>query len=658
LHTHDESSSDEAVAEVVAPGPAGAYGFELAASAPGRPSAAAVLALQRAAGNRATAGVMRQFFPNKGNTPAAQTGPPPRLSADVAFDEIRDRLSVSIDKEQSAKSAFTTLWGVSPPEDRARLVQRLDAAGLMEVLIERLPSSDVRSGTFVGLLALRGVEKNTGLAKKLLTRGWLDWEVTDHDAESAAALLDAVPEEDRKVLYEGWMGKELKENLPGTEDYEPAIGREILEGAILGDFDETPTLWSSISQAAVGFIPYAGQVADMRDTVAALRTLEKANWVDGWAWAQLVLTLIGWVPGLGDIIKGVGKAVLKWVRKGGKTLVSVVLKKVFKGIIEPGLKAVLEPLLKKWIPEVRRLVKEFMERYSRKAAEAAESGGKVDPPPVQGAAPSAAQQTAKGAAKALDEAAEKSLERSVKGGSKAVGDVLDELIDGVREALKGFADKAFKKQGGLDPASYPWPGIEGDWLVIYGKGSTVRLVRVRISAVKEFAVKQTEKLLELTAERADKLEKARNAATEALEHLIRKGAIDITEEIGERVAVMLVKKEFGQGVKQIYRGTGKGVVDLVFEDGKRIIVCEAKGGTARLGFREVGPGVKAQQGTLTYLDDIISNMKKSGDPEAVKIAKQLAEARKDDLVTYVISKTGKLDDRGDSLAAVLSWIRQ
>ena len=641
------------MAEVVAPGPAGT-GFELAASAPGRPSAAAVLALQRAAGNRATAGVMRQLFPNKANTPSAQTGPPPRLSADVAYDEIRGLLSVSIDKEQSAKSAFTTLWGVAPVEDRTRLIHRLDDAGLMEVLIERLPSSEVRSSTFVGLLTVRGVEKNTGLAKKLLTRGWLDWEITDHEAESAAALLDAVPEEDRKVLYEGWMGKELKENLPGTEDYEPAIGRELLEGAILGDFDETPTLWSSISQAAVGFIPYAGQVADMRDTVAALDKLKAANWVDGWAWAQLVLTLIGWVPGLGDIVKGLGKAVLKWLRKGGKTLVTVVLKKLFKGVIEPGLKAVLEPLLKRGIPAVRKLIDEYMAKYGKKFAE---QGGKVDPPPVQGAAPTVAQQAAKGTAKALEEAAEKSVERSVKG-AKGVGDVLDELVDGVREALKAFADRAFKKQGGLDPGSYPWPGIEGDWLVIYGKGSTVRLVKVRISAVKKFVVEKTEKLLELTAERADKLEKARNASTEVVEHLMRKGAIDVTEEIGERVAMMLIRREFGQGVKLLYRGTGSGVVDLVYVQGKRLIVCEAKGGASRLGFREVGPGVKAQQGTLTYLDDIISNMKKSGKPEAVELAKELAQARKDDLLTYVISKTGKIDDTDKPLAAVLSWIRQ
>ncbi|RBQ16634.1 hypothetical protein DP939_28485 [Spongiactinospora rosea] len=108
--------------------------------------------------------------------------------------------------------------------------------------------------------------------------------------------------------------------LGGMESMaEGAMGvqNEVLEGAVIGDFKENPTVWNTVGQIAIGFVPYAGQVADARDTIASLIKLRKSGWKDPWEWANLALTLVAWVPGVGDVAKGIGKGVLRTVRGGG-----------------------------------------------------------------------------------------------------------------------------------------------------------------------------------------------------------------------------------------------------------------------------------------------------------------------------------------------------
>ncbi|WP_306909829.1 EndoU domain-containing protein [Arthrobacter sp. B3I9] len=105
----------------------------------------------------------------------------------------------------------------------------------------------------------------------------------------------------------------LAEGAMGVHD-------EIIEGAVLGDFKENPSGWNTIGQIATGFIPYAGQVADARDTIASLRKMSQGGWKNPGEWVNLGLTLIGWVPGIGDIIKGVGRGASRFLRRGGEAL--------------------------------------------------------------------------------------------------------------------------------------------------------------------------------------------------------------------------------------------------------------------------------------------------------------------------------------------------
>ena len=105
------------------------------------------------------------------------------------------------------------------------------------------------------------------------------------------------------------------------------VQREIVEGAILGDFKENPSIWNTIGQVAVGFVPYAGQVADVRDLVADIKKLHEHGWSRPGDWFDLVLSGIAVIPGVGDAVKAVGRGAkgaikkgVKWVAKGGRAL--------------------------------------------------------------------------------------------------------------------------------------------------------------------------------------------------------------------------------------------------------------------------------------------------------------------------------------------------
>lgn len=84
-------------------------------------------------------------------------------------------------------------------------------------------------------------------------------------------------------------------------------GGELIEGAVMGDFKEDPTVMNLIGQVLIGVVPYAGQAADLRDTIHAIGKMTDGGWKEGGNWLNLGLTLLAWVPLLGDIAKVCGK---------------------------------------------------------------------------------------------------------------------------------------------------------------------------------------------------------------------------------------------------------------------------------------------------------------------------------------------------------------
>ena len=76
--------------------------------------------------------------------------------------------------------------------------------------------------------------------------------------------------------------------------------QEALQGAIYGDFNEKPSGTSLIAQIGTGMIPIVGQMADARDTAAALKEIKAGH---PGAWSNLGLALTAWVPLVGDGLK-------------------------------------------------------------------------------------------------------------------------------------------------------------------------------------------------------------------------------------------------------------------------------------------------------------------------------------------------------------------
>ncbi len=93
------------------------------------------------------------------------------------------------------------------------------------------------------------------------------------------------------------------------------IRKELIEGAVVGDFKENPTIWNTIGQIGMGFVPYAGQAADVRDLVASVQKLHKSGYKDPWEWFNLVLVGVGFIPGIGDAIKAGGRAAKGAIRR-------------------------------------------------------------------------------------------------------------------------------------------------------------------------------------------------------------------------------------------------------------------------------------------------------------------------------------------------------
>ncbi len=75
-----------------------------------------------------------------------------------------------------------------------------------------------------------------------------------------------------------------------------------LKQLLLGDFTDDTNLLGTIAQVILGFVPYAGQVADVRDLIADIYKLID----DGpttQEWVNLGFTLVRIIPGIGDFLK-------------------------------------------------------------------------------------------------------------------------------------------------------------------------------------------------------------------------------------------------------------------------------------------------------------------------------------------------------------------
>lgn len=86
--------------------------------------------------------------------------------------------------------------------------------------------------------------------------------------------------------------------------------------AVQGDFNENRTTGQILTDAAISMIPLVDQICDVRDLVANCKKIHE-DVSDTWAWVALILTLVGLIPVLGSLVKGVLKVFFAFVRRAG-----------------------------------------------------------------------------------------------------------------------------------------------------------------------------------------------------------------------------------------------------------------------------------------------------------------------------------------------------
>lgn len=111
----------------------------------------------------------------------------------------------------------------------------------------------------------------------------------------------------------------------GTHDSAPASPaanrvESFASEVIAGDFHKGESTWGGVlGNVIVGVIPGVGQIADARDTAAAVKNLwDEPSLANA---GMLGLAVVGWVPLIGDTVKGSAKVGKKLVKEGAETAV-------------------------------------------------------------------------------------------------------------------------------------------------------------------------------------------------------------------------------------------------------------------------------------------------------------------------------------------------
>ncbi len=146
----------------------------------------------------------------------------------------------------------------------------------------------------------------------------------------------------KENLYEYVRSNPVIFRDPSGADEEEGLFSEVVKG----DFHEGKTTWSgTLLNVGVGLIPIVGQIADARDTAAAIKNV----WNDprsGGNWGMLGMAAVGWLPGVGDAIKGGSKVGRKVLKEGVEELAKEAAEKAAKEAAEKATKEAAEKAAK------------------------------------------------------------------------------------------------------------------------------------------------------------------------------------------------------------------------------------------------------------------------------------------------------------------------
>lgn len=140
--------------------------------------------------------------------------------------------------------------------------------------------------------------------------------------------------------------------------------------ALAGDFADDQSYGQIAFGTVVTLIPVVDQIGDVRDIVANLHRLTFRKQHNEFSpWFGLVVTIIGCVPEIGSVIKGVVKALFKAVKSGAKKLPLTKLIRLLNSLGEGNVIKFLRDLLDRIRPyadEAAKTIRTLLEAFKTK----------------------------------------------------------------------------------------------------------------------------------------------------------------------------------------------------------------------------------------------------------------------------------------------------
>ncbi|TDR27059.1 hypothetical protein [Hydromonas duriensis] len=94
-------------------------------------------------------------------------------------------------------------------------------------------------------------------------------------------------------------------------------------GVLQGDFNENPTMGQIIVGTIITLVPGLDTAGDVRDVIANLAQISDSP-EDTMKWLALAITVIGFIPEFGSMLKGAFKGFIKNARKGGDAAIEAI----------------------------------------------------------------------------------------------------------------------------------------------------------------------------------------------------------------------------------------------------------------------------------------------------------------------------------------------
>ncbi len=215
------------------------------------PQMANVIALQRAVGNT----VVSRYMPVPPGTPA----PVAHALNKTPLEDVMSLLEYgvldwAITDEDAAKA--TRILGDMNDADLTKAVAQLDGSQTpyLDRLVDNANLAVVRSPAFAKIMSKRAPARNAALAKRLMSYGIFDWEITPPEAEATQTLIDSLPPAESDRVSEEWIHHRIKENLASEGDYEKGVGEPLLDDAVQR-FQRRPDVLKYRGHLALGLSP-------------------------------------------------------------------------------------------------------------------------------------------------------------------------------------------------------------------------------------------------------------------------------------------------------------------------------------------------------------------------------------------------------------------